>query len=187
MLFDKPAQVVWVASLTATGYVNSNFVKVVDDEQQPSNIINRYTDEGYLNSSTSNYFTNSTSKLYTITDNNFNSNLSNFNWSFSGYKGPIYSNTAMIAVNYFNNNSANSIDVTINSNNQTLSPPFYLDPYSSTYNSTDSKTFSIPAGAQNFPIPLWVRPSQSNSSVTFNCTINTTPLTTITGTAIFTA
>ena len=187
MIFDKPAQVVWVASLTATGYVNSNFIKVIDNEQSSANVINRYTDTGYLNSSTSNYYTNTTSVLYSITDNNFNSNLSNFVWSFSGYKGPIYSTTAMLAVNYFNNYTANSIDVIINSNNQTLSPPFYLDPYSATYNPTDSKTFSIPAGAQNFPIPLWVRPSQNNSSVSFNCTINTSPPVTITGSAIFTA
>ena len=186
MIYDKPAQLVWVANLTATGYVNSNFIKIVDDEAPISNVVNKYTDAGYLNPSTNNYFTN-TNILYTITDNNFNSNLSNFVWSFSGYKGPIYSSTAMVAVNYFNNNTANDIEITLNNNNQTISPPFYFDPYDPYASPTGSKSIIVPAGAQNFPIPLWVKPSEGNSSVTFTCLLYTNPSITINGTASFTA
>jgi hypothetical protein len=75
MTYDKPAQVVWVANLTATGYVNSTFLKIVDNTSPIINIVDKYTDTGYLNSSLSNYFLN-TKILYTITDNNFNENLS---------------------------------------------------------------------------------------------------------------
>jgi hypothetical protein len=186
MLYDKPAHVVWVANLTATGYVNSNFIKVVDSTQPVSNVVNKYTDYGYQSISTSNYFLN-TNILYTITDNNFNSNLSNFSWSFSGYKGPIYSSTAMIAVNYFNNNTANEIKIVINYNNQSLSPPFFIDPFDNSIASTDSKLFVVPPGAQNYPIPLWVKPKESNSNVTFNCLLCTNPSIIINGTASFTA
>jgi hypothetical protein len=186
MLYDKPAHVVWVANLTATGYVNSNFIKVVDSAQPVSNVVNKYTDYGYQSISTSNYFLN-TNILYSITDNNFNSNLSNFSWSFSGYKGPIYSSTAMIAVNYFNNNTANVIEIVINYNNQTLSPPFYIDPFDNSVNPTDSKTFFIPAGAKNYPIPLWVKPGENNNNVTFTCLLCTNPSIIIYGTASFTA
>lgn len=186
MVYDKPAYVVWVANLSATGYVNSNFLKVVDSEQQVTNVVNKYTDLGFQNITTPNYFLN-TNLLYTITDNNFNSNLSNFVWSFSGYKGPIYSSTAMVAVNYFNNNTANSIDITLNYNSQTLSPPFYLDPYNPAAGPTDQKTFTVPAGAQNFPIPLWVKPINANNTVTFTCLLQSNTSSIINGTATFIA
>lgn len=185
MIYDKPAQLIWVANLTATGYVNSNFLKIVDGIPS-NNVINQYIDCGYLNISTNNYFTNS-NILYTITDNNFNSNRSTFLWSFSGYKGPIYSSTAMIAVNYFNNNTANNIEIIINYNNQTLSPPFFIDPYNPLVNPNDSKSFVVPAGAQNYPIPLWVKPIENNSNITFTCLLCTNPTLIINGTASFSA
>ena len=186
MNFDKPAQIIWVANLSATGYVNSNFIKIIDDATPVNNIINNYIDEGFQGLTLSNYFTN-TNILYTITDNNFNIDLSNFSWSFSGYKGPVYSSTAMLAVNYFNNNTANNIEIVINYNNQTISPPFYLDPYDPLIGTSDSKSFVIPAGAKNFPIPLWVKPSQSNNTVTFTCLLCTNPSIIINGTAAFVA
>jgi hypothetical protein len=186
MTYDKPAQVVWVANLTATGYVNSTFLKIVDNTSPIINIVDKYTDTGYLNSSLSNYFLN-TKILYTITDNNFNENLSSFVWNFSGYKGPVYSSTAMLAVNYFNNNTANNIEIIINYNTQTISPPFYIDPYDPSIGPSDSKSFIVPAGAKNFPIPLWVKPSYSNNTKTFTCLLCATPSVIINGTAAFLA
>lgn len=186
MIYDKPAQVVWVASLTASGYVNSNFLKVIDNSNPASNIVNKYTDLGYNAVTPSNYYLN-TNILYSITDNNFNTNLKDFAWNFVGYKGPIYSSTAMVAVNYFNNYTANEIEITLNNNNQTISPPFYFDPYDPYASPTGSKTIIVPAGAQNFPIPLWVKPSEGNNTVTFTCLLYTNPTLTINGTASFTA
>ena len=186
MSYDKPAQIVWVANLSATGFVNGAFVKIIDGTTPTSNIVNKYVDLGYQSLITSNYFTN-INILYTITDNNFNTNLSNFSWSFSGYKGPVYSSTAMLSVNYFNNNTANKIEIVINYNNQTISPPFYLDPYEPSIGSSDSKSFIVPAGAQNFPIPLWVKPSQNNNTSTFTCLLCTNPSVIINGTAAFVA
>ena len=173
MSYDKPAQVVWVANLTAAGYVNSNFIKVVGAELS-NNIVNTFSDLGYLSSNPTDYFVN-TNLLYSITDNSGISNLSSFNWTFSSYAGYPQSDIAVLAVNYFNNNTANSMSLVINYNNQTISPPFYFDPYASSPSPTASKTFVIPAGAQNYPIPLWAKVNEYSATTTFTCLLCTNP------------
>ena len=82
MYFDKPATLTWVAKLSATGLYEKQFLKIVDFVSANSNIVNEYSDLGTLNFNSSNYFVN-TNLLYSITDNNLNSNRSTFDWSFS--------------------------------------------------------------------------------------------------------
>ena len=186
MNYDKPAQLVWVANLTATGYVNSNFLQVIDTENSQPNVVNLYTDKGLLSSSTGDYFIDS-NFLFSITDNNLNQNLTEFVWNFINYKGSIYPDTGMLAVNYFNNYTDYELAVIVNYNNQTISPPFYFDPFENSPNPTASKTFLIPANSKNFPIPLWVKPYDSDGNVTFTCLLSSTSTLTVNGSAIYTS
>jgi len=140
MEYDKPAKIVWVAKLSATGLYDTPFLKIVDPTTAPQNIVNEYTDLGLENYTINNYFVN-TNLLFSITDNELNTNRKTFNWTFSAYKGPSQAASAMIAVNYFNNYTANDMGLVINYNNQYLSPPFYFDPYETSPNPTASKTF----------------------------------------------
>jgi hypothetical protein len=166
MQFDKPAQVVWETNFTGTGQVDKTLIKVFDSNIAPVNIVNTYTDEGVYGYITPNYDSLQVVS-YSIIDNNFNSNLRTFNFSFSAYNGPIFSDTMMIAVNYLSNNTSNEMVLELNYNNDIISPPFYFDPFT-TSTPAPTKNYTIPAGAQNFPIPMWVNPNETNSSVTFS-------------------
>ena len=174
MEYDKPAKIVWVAKLSATGLYESPFLKIVDPSSTSNNVVNEYTDLGVENYTINDYFVN-TNLLFSITDNNFNSNRSTFDWAFSAYRGFTESSSAMVAVNYFNNYTANVMELVVNYNNQILSPPFYFDPYETSPVPTASKSFFIPAGAQNFPIPLWVRVNDASAISTFTCLVCTNP------------
>ena len=113
MEFDKPAKIVWVAKLSATGLYESPFLKIVDKSPSSNNVVNEYTDLGVENYSIQNYFVN-TNLLFSIIDNNLNINRTTFDWTFSSYKGFIESSSAMVAVNYFNNYTANlSLDTNV--------------------------------------------------------------------------
>jgi len=78
MEYDKPAKIVWVAKLSATGLYNTPFLKIVDPTTVPQNIVNEYTDLGLENYTINNYFVN-TNLLYSITDNELNTNRTTFN------------------------------------------------------------------------------------------------------------
>ena len=73
MGYDKPAKIVWVAKLSATGLYDSPFLEIVDPSNNSANIVNEYTDLGVQNFTVTNYFVN-TNLLFSITDN---SNVSN--------------------------------------------------------------------------------------------------------------
>lgn len=174
MIYDKPAQVVWVAQLTATGLLDNGFIKIIDDTQPLNNVINVYEDKGKVSFNVSNYNV-STNIQYSITDSNLQPNQSEFNWYFSAYKAPIYDNSAMVAVNYFNNYTSNDIQIVINSGSDVLYPPFYLEVDVPNPSPTVQKVYTVPAGSVNFPIPVWVNPNSNQASTTITCQLLMNP------------
>ncbi len=174
MNFDKPPQAIWVAQLTATGLASEKFIKIIDTPVNSNSIINLYEDEGKLNYDVQNYFESSEIN-YSIINNALDTNQTTFNWYFSSYKAPVYNDVAIVAVNYFNNYTTKEIEVLINSNADTIYPPFYLELDAPSPAGNVQKTYIVPAGSINFPLPVYINPNATGTTVTLSCELSLNP------------
>lgn len=175
MNYDVPARVVWVANLSAEGIRNSDYTKVIDDEQIGNNTSSTFSnvDSVFNQVSTSSSYVSTTTN-YTITDYALNKGNSDFNYNFSPYSGPLFPSVTLLGVNYFCNNTSFDIKLVMNSNNYDLSPQFSFTSLLQPGAGTDSKTIIVPAGTQNFPCILYCNANAVPTlglGLFFDCTI----------------
>lgn len=171
MNYDVPARVVWEANLDLDGVRSNDALSFIDPETYTANVTSEYSNnQGNFNKTAIGQGNTTNVVNFAITDGDGVQNRVNFNFSFSSYKGPVKSATALLGTNYIDNYTAYNLYITLNSNNDILGPAFSFDPEFSGSIIAD-KSLLIPAGAKNYPINLWCSPNAATSEVMFNCAI----------------
>lgn len=169
--YDIPSMVKWQAVFDIEGVRSEDSINIVVPEIRTANIFEQIEDVQGTYNQTLTGSTIDSSVRYVITDSESVDNRSNFNFSFSAYRGPILTNTVLLGTNYINNNTAYDLELVMNSTNVNIGPAFN---FSSTFPAgtySDSNTITIPAGARNYPVVLWCNVNATDQVSTFDCSL----------------